>query len=87
MGSVLTGEFDSEMQKRFAANTVLSKEKCGTCWARFFCGGGCAANAEAFNGDIAKPYDMECELERKRLECALAICAIEKLGAQADETV
>ena len=55
MGSVLTGEFDSEMQKRFAANTVLSKEKCGTCWARFFCGGGCAANAEAFNGDIAKP--------------------------------
>ncbi len=85
MGSVLTGEFDTEMQKRFAANTVLSKEKCGTCWARFFCGGGCAANAEAFNGDIAKPYDMECELERKRLECALAICAIEKLGAQADE--
>ena len=68
-----------------AANTVLSKEKCGKCWARFFCGGGCAANAEAFNGDIAKPYDMECELERKRLECALAICAIEKLGAQADE--
>ena len=85
MGSVLTGEFDTEMQKRFAANTVLSKEKCGTCWARFFCGGGCAANAEAFNGDISKPYDMECELERKRLECALAICAIEKLGALADE--
>ena len=43
------------------------------------------ANAEAFNGDISKPYDMECELERKRLECALAICAIEKLGAQAGE--
>ena len=85
MGSVLTGEFDTEMQKRFAANTVLSKEKCEKCWARFFCGGGCAANAEAFNGDISKPYDMECELERKRLECALAICAIEKLGAQADE--
>ena len=85
MGSVLTGEFDAEMQKRFAANTVLAKEKCGQCWARFFCGGGCAANAEAFNGDISKPYDMECELERKRLECALAICAIEKLGAQAGE--
>ena len=64
---------------------MLAKEKCGQCWARFFCGGGCAANAEAFNGDISKPYDMECELERKRLECALAICAIEKLGAQAGE--
>ena len=82
MGSVLTGEFDRQMQRRFAANSVLSKEKCSQCWARFFCGGGCAANAEAFNKDISKPYDMECELEKKRLECALAICAIEKLGAQ-----
>lgn len=78
MGNVLTGEFDREMQRKFAKNTVLTKEKCSQCWARFFCGGGCAANAQAFNGDISKPYDMECEIERKRLECALAICAIEK---------
>ena len=77
MGSVLTGEFDAEMQMRFAENNLLAKEKCSDCWARFFCGGGCAANAEAFNGDIGKPYDMECALERKRLEIAMAICAIE----------
>lgn len=40
--------------------------------------GGCAANAQLLNGDISKPYDMECELERKRLECAIAIYAIER---------
>lgn len=79
MGSVLDGSFDETLQQRFAANNVLSKEKCRSCWARFFCSGGCAANAEAFNHDISKPYDMECELERKRLECAMGVYAAEHL--------
>ena len=78
MGSVLDGTFDRDIQGKFAQNHVLNKEKCSSCWARFYCSGGCAANAEAFNGDINKPYDMECELERKRLECAMAIYAKER---------
>ena len=77
MGSVLDGSFDRAIQEKFAANNVLKKEKCRECWARFFCSGGCAANAEAFHGDISQPYDMECQLERKRLECAMAIYAQE----------
>ena len=77
MGSVLDGTFDREIQKKFAANNVLSKEKCRDCWARFFCSGGCAANAHAFHGDISQPYDLECQMERKRLECAMAIYAKE----------
>ena len=77
MGSVLDGTFDREIQRKFADNHVLHKEKCRECWARFYCSGGCAANAEAFHGDISQPYDMECQLERKRLECAMAIYAIE----------
>lgn len=78
MGSVLDGSFDTALQLRFQQNHVLSKEKCRECWARFYCSGGCAANAHAFNGDISRPYDMECLLERKRLECALAIAALEQ---------
>ena len=77
MGSVLDDTFDRDIQRRFQQNHVLAKEKCSQCWARFYCSGGCAANAQAFNGDISKPYDMECQLERKRLECAMAIYAIE----------
>ena len=77
MGSVLDGSFDTALQARFQQNNVLRKEKCHDCWARFFCSGGCAANAHAFNGDIGKPYDLECQMERKRLECAMAIYAIE----------
>ncbi|MBQ8312013.1 MAG: thioether cross-link-forming SCIFF peptide maturase [Clostridia bacterium] len=78
MGSVLDGTFNADLQQKFAANNVLAKEKCRECWARFYCSGGCAANAEAFHGDISQPYDMECQLERKRLECAMAIYAKER---------
>ena len=79
MGSVLDGSFDTNIQNQFKRNHVLSKEKCRECWARFYCSGGCAANAHAFHGDIGKPYDMECQMERKRLECAMAICALEQM--------
>ncbi|GHU52184.1 thioether cross-link-forming SCIFF peptide maturase [Clostridia bacterium] len=51
---------------------VYSKEICKNCWAKFFCGGGCVANALNLNGDIYKPYEIGCELQKKRIECALA---------------
>ena len=61
---------------KFAHAHVLNKEKCANCWARLYCTGGCAANADAFHdGDLTKPYDMECEMEKKRLECAIAVTA------------
>ena len=85
MGSVVDGSFNRDIQRQFQQNNVLNKEKCSKCWARFYCSGGCAANAHAFNGDIAKPYEMECKLEQKRLECAMAIYAIEQEAAQQAE--
>jgi len=77
MGSIWDNSFDVSIQHRFQQNHVINKEKCAACWARFYCSGGCSANAHAFNGDIGMPYDMECQMERKRLECALAIYAME----------
>ena len=77
MGSVVDGTFDESIRKTFANNHVLKKPQCSKCWARFYCSGGCAANAHAFNHDLATPYPMECKLEKKRLECALAIYALE----------
>ena len=70
---------------RTAGAEIRYKDKCSKCWARFYCSGGCAANAHAFNGDIAKPYEMECKLEQKRLECAMAIYAIEQENAQQEQ--
>lgn len=54
---------------------VYNKEKCKTCWNKFYCSGGCHANAINFNGDISKPYDLGCEMQKKRTECAIMIQA------------
>ncbi len=75
MGNLETGEIDTEMKQRFENANVYTKPDCKKCWAKFYCSGGCAANAFNFNGDINVPYDLGCELQRKRVECAIAIKA------------
>lgn len=78
MGSVIDGSFDTNMQQAFSKNHVLSKPECSECWCKFFCSGGCAANAVNFNGEMFEPYKLSCEMQKKRTECALAIYSIEK---------
>ena len=73
MGSVLSGEFDLNIQSRFSQNTIASKPECRSCWAKYFCSGGCAANAQNYNSDISKPYKPACIMQRKRLECAIGL--------------
>jgi uncharacterized protein len=70
LGNVLTGELDDAKRQPFFRNPAKELTKCQDCWAKLWCGGGCAANAWHKNGDINKPYDLECEMERGRLECA-----------------
>ncbi len=77
MGSVLDGSFDRDMQQVFRESNVFTKETCASCWAKFYCSGGCAANAQHFSGSINEPYSLGCEMEKKRLECALALKVIE----------
>lgn len=73
VGSVFSGIEQPEVCNRFRQTHVLTKEECRACWARFYCSGGCHANAQAFNGTISKPYRLGCELQKKRLECAIAV--------------
>lgn len=75
MGSVLDGSFDRERKSEFAAANVYSKEKCRDCWAKFYCSGGCNANNWQYEGDVRKPHEISCALEKKRLECAVMIKA------------
>ena len=77
MGSVLTGEFNREIQHKFADVDVRKKDDCKNCFAKYYCSGGCAANAHHFNGDITKPYKQACEMSQKRLELSLALYAFE----------
>lgn len=57
--------------QEFKSANVYAKEDCSSCWARFYCSGGCHANAYNQNGDILKPYALGCELQKKRIECAV----------------
>ncbi|EPR13957.1 thioether cross-link-forming SCIFF peptide maturase [Ruminiclostridium papyrosolvens] len=73
MGNVHEGVFNSDSQKDFQKSNVYTKKDCAECWAKFYCSGGCAANAYQFNNDINVPYKIGCELEKKRVECAIWI--------------
>lgn len=77
MGNVSEGTVDLEINQSFKNAHVYNKEKCRDCWAKFYCSGGCHANAYNFNKDINIPYDLGCEMEKKRLECAIYIKAKE----------
>ena len=75
MGNLNDGSFDQEMKLDFARANVYSKENCRNCWAKFYCSGGCNANNYQYEGDIRKSHKTSCELEKKRLECAIMIKA------------
>ena len=56
-----------------AGNNLYTRDECKGCWAKLYCAGGCAANNYHSNGDINKVYKFGCELQRKRIECALML--------------
>ncbi len=64
------------LTKYFRESHVLNKPKCRDCWAKFFCSGGCHANADLFHGNIREPYEVGCEIQKKRLECAIYVQAM-----------
>ena len=75
MGSVLDGTLDETLKDRFAKANIYGKEDCSRCWAKFYCSGGCNANNVQYRGDLLKPHTVSCELEKKRLECAIMMKA------------
>ncbi|MCM4137781.1 thioether cross-link-forming SCIFF peptide maturase [Clostridioides difficile] len=63
------------LKNMFREAHVYTKEECKQCWNKFYCSGGCHANAINFNNDISKPYELGCEMQRKRTECSIMIQA------------
>ena len=75
MGNVDDGITRTDIRDMFKNSNVYSKEKCKNCFAKFYCSGGCAANSYNFHGNINDAYDIGCDLQRKRIECAIMIKA------------
>jgi uncharacterized protein len=79
LGDVFNGISNNDTISYFQNAYIYNKEHCPQCWAKFYCSGGCHANAYFFNDTIYKPYEIGCELMKKRLECALYLKAKEML--------
>lgn len=75
LGNLYEESFDMELSRRFAGLNIYTRPDCKECWARFYCSGGCSASNLLVNGDIKKPNRFGCEMQRKRLECAIAMKA------------
>ena len=75
MGNVDEGITRNDIRDSFKNCNVYSKEKCKNCFAKFYCSGGCAANSYNFHGNINDAYDVGCEMQKKRIECAIMIRA------------
>lgn len=77
MGNVFDGVKKTDLRDEFKLCNVYAKPKCKECFARFYCSGGCAANSYNFHGNINGTYDVGCELQKKRIECAIMMKAAE----------
>ena len=79
LGTLDNGKFDMDISNHFSGLNVCTRPKCEDCWAKFYCSGGCAAANFNMNGDIETPYEMGCELQKKRLECAIYLKAAQMM--------
>ncbi len=75
LGNVDEGITNTALRDEFKLCNVYAKEKCRSCFARFYCSGGCSANSYKFHGKITDAYDIGCEMQKKRIECAIMIKA------------
>ena len=73
MGNIEDGTLDMSIKDKFGCSNVYTKEGCKDCWCKFYCSGGCNANNYSFNKNIDKPVKLSCDIERKRVECAVMI--------------
>ncbi len=80
MGNLWDGLVRADLQETFSRCNVLSRPECEACWARYYCAGGCAANAYHVSGDLLGIDAYGCELFRKRMECALMLKAAEAMA-------
>ncbi len=75
MGNINEGTFNTEIKNTFSKAHVYTKPECKQCWAKFYCSGGCNANNFEYMGDILSAHKLSCQMEKKRLECAIMLKA------------
>lgn len=74
MGNLFQGfDVNKDIALKFKKAHIYNKPECKKCWARFYCSGGCQANNYNFNSNMNIPYELGCTMQKKRIECAIAL--------------
>ena len=81
MGNIFDGINDNPIRDEFKTCNIYAHKECDECFARFYCSGGCAANAYHSTGSINGVYKLGCELHKKRIEQAIMM----KVAQAADQ--
>ncbi|MCL2495629.1 MAG: thioether cross-link-forming SCIFF peptide maturase [Oscillospiraceae bacterium] len=74
MGDVWRGVTRPDLRAAFSCS-LRERPSCRDCWAKYYCAGGCAANAHHACGDIRGVYEAGCGMFKKRMECAIWLAA------------
>lgn len=82
LGDVYNGITNDIKTTEFKACNIFAKDECKDCWNKYFCSGGCSANAKQMNDDILSPYQIGCEMQKKRTECAIMLKIDEAVNKQ-----
>jgi radical SAM protein with 4Fe4S-binding SPASM domain len=72
MGDVFDG-IDRTVTKKLENEGLENRLTCGTCWARYFCGGGCHHENLITTGSLGEPNPITCEILRHSMDHTLAI--------------
>ena len=78
LGDLWHGVTNTALRDEFESCNAYSRPECADCWAKFYCSGGCAANACHATGSIRGVYKPGCELFKKRIECAVMMKVAEE---------
>ncbi len=84
LGNIWDGIINTGLRDEFRSCNAYSRPECSRCWAKFYCSGGCAANAYHASGSIRGIYEPGCELFKKRIECAIMMKVAEEDMAEKD---
>lgn len=72
MGDVFDG-IDRTVTKKLENEGLENRLTCGTCWARYFCGGGCHHENLITTGSLGEPNPITCEILRHSMDHTLAM--------------
>ena len=73
LGNVFTGITNDGVRDQFRQCNIYAHKECDDCFARFYCSGGCVANAYHSTGSVNGVYAFGCELHRRRIENAIML--------------